>query len=119
VFVEEDAEIAECTAANIFMVSGDRVATPPKSQRILGGITREVVVKLARQHGVPLDERPIKLPELLAATEVFLSGTTVEVLPVVQIDGHRIGSGKPGPVTRRLQEIFQASLSQWLSGTRC
>jgi D-alanine transaminase len=65
----------------IFIVKGGRVATPPKSHRILGGVTRDRVITLARQHGVPLEERPVTLPELRAADEVFLTSTTIEVRP--------------------------------------
>jgi len=111
VFVEEDEAIAECCSANIFIVKRGQVATPPKSTRILGGITRGAVIAVARQHGVPLEERRVPLAELRAADEVFLTGTTVEVLPVIQVDGQPIGAGKPGPITQKLQELFRLSVA--------
>lgn len=111
VFIEEDGTVAECTAANIFIVKQGTVATPPKGQRILGGITREEIITLARRHQVPLEERRTTLPELLAADELFLTSTTAEILPVVGVDDHRIGGGKPGPVTRKLYEIFQSAMA--------
>ena len=106
VFVEEDETIAECCSANIFIVKGGRVATPPKSTRILGGVTREEVIALAGKHSVPLEERPVALAELLGADEVFLTSTTIEVLPVTRVDEQPVGDGKPGPITQRLYEIF-------------
>ena len=111
VFVEDDETIAECCSANIFVVKGGRAATPPKSARILGGVTREEVIALAGKHGVPLQERPVVLTELRGADEVFLTGTTIEVLPVTQVDERPVGDGKPGPVTQRLYERFKDSLA--------
>jgi D-alanine transaminase len=111
VFIEDDQTIAECTAANIFIVKGGRVATPPKSHRILGGVTRDRVITLARQHGVPLEERPVTLPELRADDEVFLTSTTIEVLPATQVDQQPVGAGKSGPVTQNLGELFRAAVA--------
>jgi D-alanine transaminase len=105
-FVEPDGTLTECASANIFIVKHGVVATPPKSVNILGGITREEVIALARRHRIPLKERRITLKQLLGAAEVFLTGTTTEILPVVRVDDHRIASGKPGPVTQRLYELF-------------
>jgi len=105
-FVEPDGTVTECASANIFMVKNGVVATPPRSVNILGGITREEVIALARKHRIPLRERCVTLKQLLAADEVFLTGTTTEVLPVVRVDNHRIGNGRPGPVTCRLHELF-------------
>ena len=111
VFVGEDETIAECCSANIFIVKGGRVATPPRSARILGGVTREEVIALARKHSVPLEERPVALAELRGADEVFLTGTTIEVLPVTGVDEQPIGVGKPGPLTQRLYELLRASVA--------
>jgi D-alanine transaminase len=111
VFIEDDQTIAECTAANIFIIKGGRVATPPKSHPILGGVTRDRVITLARQHGVPLEERPVTLPELRAADEVFLTSTTIVVLPATQVDQQPVGAGKSGPVTENLGELFRAAVA--------
>jgi D-alanine transaminase len=105
-FIAPDGTLTECASANVFIVKNGVVITPPKSANILGGITREEVIALARKHRVPLQERRITLKQLLAADEVFLTGTTTEILPVVRVDNHRIASGKPGLVTRRLYELF-------------
>ncbi|OHE75020.1 MAG: hypothetical protein A2107_08325 [Verrucomicrobia bacterium GWF2_62_7] len=106
-FVEKDGTVNECASANIFIVASGVVVTPPLSTRILSGITREEVIALARKNGVPMQERHVTLDELLAADEVFLTGTTVEVLPVVKVNDRPVGAGKPGPVTQRLHELFR------------
>jgi len=111
VFVEDDETITECSAANIFIVKRGRIATPPKSTRILGGVTREEVIALAGKHSLPLEERPVALAELRGADEVFLTSTTIEVLPVTQVDEEPIGVGKPGPITQRLYELLRASVA--------
>jgi D-alanine transaminase len=111
VFVEDDEAVAECCSANLFIVKGGQAATPPKSGRILGGITREEVIALARKHGLPLAERRVPLAELRAADEVFLTGTTVEILPVIEVDGRPVGAGQPGPVTQKLRELFRNSVA--------
>ena len=111
-FVACDGTLTECASANIFIVKNGIVATPPKNASILGGITREEVIAVARKHRVPLKERRVTHKELLAADEAFLTGTTTELLPVVRVDNHRIANGKPGPVTQRLYEMFRKSVEQ-------
>jgi D-alanine transaminase len=110
-FVEKDGTVNECASANIFIVASGVVITPPQSMRILSGITREEVIALARKNGLPLEERHLTLDELHAADEVFLTGTTVEVLPVVKVNTHPIAAGKPGPVTQRLHALYLASVA--------
>jgi D-alanine transaminase len=110
VFVEDDGTIAECSSANIFIVKAGRVATPARGTRILGGVTREEIIALARSHGIPAEERPVTVAELRGADEVFLTSTTVAVLPVTQADGQRIGPGKPGPVAQKLYQAFRESV---------
>lgn len=97
---------------NFFAVFGDRLVTHPASNQILHGITREVVLELAREEGIPVEERPIPLTELKLATESFFTGTTTEVRPTVQIDGRPVGDGKVGPVTRRLSAAFDACVAR-------
>ncbi|MBI5397432.1 MAG: D-amino-acid transaminase [Verrucomicrobia bacterium] len=111
VFVAKDGSLTECASANIFIVKKGVIATPPISASILGGITREEVIAVARKHRLPLQERRVTLKELLAADEAFLTGTTIEVLPVVQVDGRRIADGKPGPVTQRLHALYLAEVA--------
>ena len=76
--------------------------TAPEGPRILSGVTRTVVLDVARKEEIPIKERFVRVNELYAADEVFLTGTTLEVLGVVQIDGKTIGHGQPGPVTKVL-----------------
>jgi len=106
-FVEDDGRITEATAANVFLVdAAGRLRTHPADHRILAGITRQVVLELARSEGIPVDERPFHLEELEGAREAFLTGTTSLVLPVVRVEERVIGDGRPGPVTRRLGRLY-------------
>jgi branched-chain amino acid aminotransferase len=101
-------EIVECAQSNVFIVSKGALVTPPLSAGLLPGITREFVMELARDTGVDAREARVTPAELLAADEVFLTGTTREVTPVVRVDETPIGAGTPGPVTKRLQTAFRA-----------
>jgi len=110
-FVAEDGALTECASSNIFIVKRGLIATPPVSANILGGITREEIIAVARKHRLPVQERRVTLKELLAADEAFLTGTTTEVLPVVRVDRRRIGNGQPGPVTTRLYALYRAEIA--------
>jgi len=89
-------------------VKDGTILTPPLSAGILPGITREVLLELLAALGLPFREQPLRLDDLLAADEVFLTSTTREVVPVRQVDERPIGSGRPGPVARRALEAFRA-----------
>ncbi len=99
--------VAECTGDNIFIVRRGRLLTPPDHLGILEGITRNTVMELAREMGVPVEEKVLTRYELYSAEECFLTGTAAEVVPVVEVDGRRIGTGKPGEITRRLMDGFR------------
>ncbi|MBE3577538.1 MAG: branched-chain-amino-acid transaminase [Limnochordales bacterium] len=99
--------VAECAADNIFAVRRGAVLTPPTYVGALAGITRQVVLELAPGLGYQATEAVLTLHDLYTADEVFLTGTAAEIVPVVEIDGRTIGSGKPGPVTRRLRAAFR------------
>jgi len=101
IFVEADGTVNESTAGNVFIVRAGQLLTPPKSHRILAGITRDKFLAIT-----PVTETRITAADLLGADEVFLTATTVEVVPVVMVNGKPIGSGTPGPVTRRSLELF-------------
>lgn len=101
-----NGEVTEGAVSNVIVVEGGRLITAPEGPRILSGVTREVVLALVRQEGIDIQERYPSQKQLYGASEVFLTGTTVEVLPVVRIDGRPIGGGQPGPVTRRLAKRF-------------
>ena len=101
-----DGQVTEGAVSNVFMVQDGKLITAPEGGWILSGVTRQVVLELARHEGLTVQERYCSEQELLGATEVFLTGTTVEVLGVVHIDGKQIGKGQPGPVTRSLAKRF-------------
>jgi len=99
-------EVAECTADNVFVVRGTRLLTPPPDAGILEGITRGAVMELADAAGIDCREATLVRHDLYTADECFLTGTAAEVLPVVEIDGRKVGTGQPGPITTRLIADF-------------
>jgi len=100
-------EVAECTGDNIFLVRKGDVLTPPTDAGILEGVTREVVIELARTDGLAVREIPLTRHDVYVADECFLTGTAAEVIPVVKVDDRTIGDGKPGAVTRELMRRFR------------
>jgi branched-subunit amino acid aminotransferase/4-amino-4-deoxychorismate lyase len=100
-------EVAEGSQTNIFLVKEGVVRTPSVEVGILAGITRELVLNLAKEQGLETQETVISPEQLLQADEVFLTGSTKEVLPVVAVDETRIGNGGPGPVTLALLQAYQ------------
>jgi D-alanine transaminase len=105
ILVKEE-EVTEGAVSNVMVVRNGAVITAQEGPRILSGVTRGVVLQLARQEGLPVQERYLLKEELYDAAEVFITGTTVEVLGVIRIDGKIIGKGTPGPMTRRLAKQF-------------
>jgi len=101
-------EVAECTADNIFVVRGDRLLTPPPDAGILEGITRGAVIEIALAAGIDCREATLTRHDIYTADECFITGTAAEVVPVVELDGRKIGAGTPGPVTQRLRTAFHA-----------
>ncbi|MBI4421161.1 MAG: D-amino acid aminotransferase [Gemmatimonadetes bacterium] len=101
-----DGVALEGSHTSLFAVIGGEVRTGPLTNYVLPGITRAIVLELCRARGIADREAPVFAQELTRADEVFLAGTTTEVLGVVEIDGHRIGTGRPGPITTRLRELF-------------
>ncbi|MGQ0634430.1 MAG: branched-chain-amino-acid transaminase [Planctomycetaceae bacterium] len=100
-------DVAECTGDNIFVVHKGVLKTPPTDAGILEGITRNAVIKLAREAGLTVLETTLIRHDIYVADECFLTGTAAEVIPVVSLDGRAIGSGQPGPITRDLLARFQ------------
>jgi branched-chain amino acid aminotransferase len=99
-------EVSECTGDNIFLVSKGALLTPPTDAGILEGITRAVVIELARAAGISVREIPLTKHDVYVADECFLTGSAAEIVPVVKVDSRPIGDGKPGPLTRQLLERF-------------
>ncbi|MBA2251512.1 MAG: aminotransferase class IV [Nitrospirales bacterium] len=109
-----EGHITECTTSNIFFVKDGCVRTPSVACGILDGITREVVLSLAREQDLSIQEGHYTPDAVIGADECFLSNTTMEIMPVSDIDTHSIGRGTPGRITGRLQELFQANLPRFL-----
>ncbi|OFV86367.1 MAG: hypothetical protein A2V74_12620 [Acidobacteria bacterium RBG_16_70_10] len=107
VLLSHEGFLAEGASTNVFLARGGELRTPPLAAGILPGITREVVLELAAGLGVPVDQAPLHLEDLLSADEAFMTSTTREVVPVRQVDDTVIGAGRPGPVTRRLMDAFR------------
>ena len=100
-------EVAECTGDNIFLVRHGVLFTPPLDAGILGGITRDAVIEVARAAGIEVREVALTKHDVYVADECFLTGTAAEVIPVVKVDSRTIGAGKPGPITRDLEKRFK------------
>jgi branched-chain amino acid aminotransferase len=100
-------EVAECTGDNIFIVRDGVLWTPPLEAGILEGITRDAVIEVARDAGIEVRELPMTKHDVYIADECFLTGSAAEVIPVVKLDNRTIGTGKPGPVTRDLEQRFK------------
>jgi D-alanine transaminase len=112
-----DGTLTEATHSSLFGVVAGVLRTAPKTSAVLPGVTRDLVVKLAKEERIAVEERPLSMTELVVTPELFLTGTTAEVLPVVTVDGKPIGDGRPGPVTRRLQEAYARVLQSFLSAS--
>lgn len=101
-----DGYVAEATGDNIFIIRNGVLLTPPVEAGALGGITRDVVMRLAREEGIAVEEKLLTRFDLYVADEFFLTGTAAEVIGITEIDGRVIGEGRPGPITSRLREKF-------------
>ena len=109
-----DGNITEGTHTNIAAVFHGAVHTHPLNHHILGGITRDFVLELCSGLGIRVYEAPIQSWELMQAEEVFLMGTSTEIMPVIQVNDLTIGMGEPGPVTRKLQSAFRHTINRTL-----
>jgi branched-chain amino acid aminotransferase len=108
VMLNAEGFVAECTGDNLFIVKNRALFTPPLSAGALYGITRQTVIELAEEAGLKVSEPNLTRYDLFNADECFLTGTGAELIPVVKIDGRVIGTGNPGPITRRLEEDYHA-----------
>lgn len=102
-----DGEVTEGAASNVFIVSDGVIKTPPKGARLLPGITRDLIVELAKVQQLPIEENNFSKAELMAADEIWISSSTKEILPVVKLNDKAVANGNPGPVTRKLFDTFQ------------
>ena len=105
--LNDKGEIAECTGDNVFIIHKKTVITPPVYAGSLRGITRKVVIEIAREQGLIVTEENLTRYDVWVADECFLTGTAAEVVPVVELDGRVIGQGQPGPLTRQFTAAFR------------
>lgn len=106
ILLDTDGYVSEGAGENIFVVKGGVIRTPPLSSAVLAGITRDSVLRIARDLGMPVVEEKFTRDTMYLADELFLTGTAAEVTPVREVDNRRIGKGEPGSVTKRIQEVF-------------
>jgi branched-chain amino acid aminotransferase len=107
VMLNHKGEVAECTGDNIFIVKAGKLITPPIDAGILEGITRNAVLELAVEAGIETAEIPLTRHDIYTADECFLTGSAAEVIAAVKLDDRQIGNGKPGPLTKQLNEAFR------------
>jgi D-alanine transaminase len=115
VLVDEHGVVTEATHSSLLWVRDGRLSGTPEGPGILPGTTRQFMLRLAEDVGIPFAPASIHLEDLKMADEVLLSGTTIEVLPVIRIDDRDVAGGVPGPITRRLQGAFQRAVAAWLA----
>ena len=126
ILMDTNGYVCEGSGENLFMVKGGRLLTPPLSASILAGVTRDTILVLAREEGIPVSEEMITRDQLYLADEAFFTGTAAEVTPIREIDERKIGSGVAiGPITKRLQQRYfdvvkgsDESHPEWLTRTR-
>ncbi|MCL4316503.1 MAG: D-amino acid aminotransferase [Gammaproteobacteria bacterium] len=112
-----DGEVTEGAASNLFIVKNSTVITPPKGPLLLPGITRDLILELAAQHGIAWREAAISERALREADEVWLTSSTKEIMPVTRLDDAVIGGGKPGPMWQRMNTLFQDYKRKLRSGS--
>lgn len=106
IMLNHAGNVAECTADNIFIVRGSQVQTPTTSDGILEGVTRRVIMELCAKNKIECVEKTLQRHDVYIADEIFVTGTGAEVMPVTKVDGRSVGKGEPGPITKRLLELF-------------
>ena len=102
----EDGYVTEGTSSNAYIVKGNKIITRPITNSILNGCTRRALFRMAKEHQVEIEERLFTPEEAYAADEAFLTSASQFVMPITEIDGKRIGGGQPGPVVRKMRELF-------------
>jgi branched-chain amino acid aminotransferase len=122
ILLDTDGYVAEGSGENLFIVKDGVLQTPPLSSPVLAGITRDSVLRIARDLQIPVREEKFTRDTMYLADELFMTGTAAEVTPVREVDNRRIGKGEPGPVTRRIQETYfravrgeEARYRSWLT----
>lgn len=106
IMLNDRGNVSECTGDNFFMIRDGKIYTPPATEALLEGVTREVVMELAERRGIPCFERVIVRHDLYVADECFATGTGAEIVPIVEVNKRLVGDGRPGPITRQLMADF-------------
>jgi branched-chain amino acid aminotransferase len=109
-----ESHLTECTVSNLFFVQTRRLCTPALACGLLDGVTRDIVLSLAREARVPIDEGHFGIEAIHKADECFLTNTSMEVLPVTMVDGNQVGNGTPGTLTQELHRLFIANRIRFL-----
>ncbi len=113
----KDGQVTEGAASNVFVVAGGVLSTPAKSPKILAGITRDVTLELAEAAGIEAHEGEISEAALRSADEIWVTSSTMEITPVVRLDGRPLAGGAPGPVWRRIYQRFRAYKREFATAT--
>jgi branched-chain amino acid aminotransferase len=111
ILLNEAGKVSEGPGQNLFLVRDGVLVTPRVSDAILEGITRRTVLRLASDHGIPVQERAVDATELYVADELFFAGTLIEIQPIVVVDSYVVGSGTMGPLTERIQDLYLATVT--------
>lgn len=112
ILLSPEGYITECTSANVFWFQGETLCTAPISAGVLPGVTRDLVIQVAKDNGIKVQERLIKEEEFKKVSEIFITGSTLEVMPVTQLDSLPVGSGKPGKTTRDLRQLYKERIQE-------
>lgn len=115
ILVRGNGYISEAASSNVFAVIDDTIVTPPTDGKILAGISRMVVLKLAEKYGLKFKEDYFTADQLRNAQEVFITNTGSEVLPITNIDGNPVGNGRPGPATQKIYQLFQQEIKEYFN----
>jgi branched-chain amino acid aminotransferase len=111
VLLDLEGNVSEASGENIFIIRNDKIYTPYSANSVLEGITRDTAITIARDMGYEFAERLISRTELYMSDELFLTGTAAEIIAVTNIDGHQIGNGREGPVTKSIREMYTKIVS--------
>ena len=103
-------ELTECSQSNFFLVTGGQVRTPELGSGLLAGITRDFLLELGPEIGIPISETVLHQEDIFKSEEAFFTSTTKEIVPVVRVDDHVIGEGVPGPITKHLMTAFRQKI---------
>ena len=111
ILLDLEGNVSEASGENIFIIRNEKVYTPYSANSVLEGITRDTAITIAKDIGYEFAERPVSRTELYMSDELFLTGTAAEIIAVTNIDGHQIGNGREGPVTKSIREMYTKIVS--------